>query len=400
MNFPKVSVPLALPPAPVPGVYVFATLSFMESIARALVVTLMTLQSYELLKSAQNVSYLTTFVGLFGFVAGLLIPLIIRGITRRWTYTLGALALIASALCLYSYTVPTQVAGVTLRSFGTACLNITANLYMLDYIRKHQFVRVDSLRMVGATTGWTFGPFLGVWLAEHYGLGFTYGLCIGLTLMLIAYFWYLRMSDQSVIIPARHPPGNPLRYIPRFVSQPRLRLAWLIAFGRSAFWSTLFTYAPILMVEAGQSRESGGLVISIANLTLLTAVAWGFWAERRGVKLITIVCYVAMAACLMLVGFWTRSNPWLAAAMLVVTSIFASGLDAVGGVPFYRAVRHRERPQMTAVYRNYIDFSDLLPSIVYGVLLGFFGLESVFVALGVFQLVVAAVCWRYIPRSL
>ena len=59
-------------------------------------------------------------------------------------------------------------------------------------------------------------------------------------------------------------------------------------------------------------------------------------------------------------------------------------LDAVGSAPFLRAVHVYERPQMTAVYRTYLDMSELLPPLVYAIILGFTGLGGVFVALGVF----------------
>ena len=47
-----------------------------------------------------------------------------------------------------------------------------------------------------------------------------------------------------------------------------------------------------------------------------------------------------------------------------------------------RAVRSYERPQMTAVYRTYLDLSDLLPPLVYSIVLAFFGLGAVFATLG------------------
>ncbi len=400
MTWSMPSYRMSLPAPPAPGVYVFAALSIMESMARALVVTVMVLQSYELLKSAQNVSYLSTFVGFFSFFSGLLLPLVIGYLTRRWTYTLGVIAIIASLGCFAADTAPAQIVGVTLRMFGTSCMMVTASLYLMDYIEKHQLVRADSLRMVGAMVGWTLGPYAGIWIGETWGRNTVFLLSAGLAALLLIFFWYLRLSDSKVIIPATTPPENPLRYLPRFVRRPRLRLAWFIAFGRSCYWSALFTYGPIMMVEAGQSQQAGGLLISIANVALLTAVLWGRLAERRGVRVVIALCYLGAAVSLIAVGLTDKSLPVLAGSFLVLAAVFCSGLDAVGGVPYYRAVKPRERTQMSGVYRSYIDFSDLLPNIVYGVLLGTFGLSSVFVALGLFHIVVAAVSWRYLPRSM
>ena len=42
---------------------------------------------------------------------------------------------------------------------------------------------------------------------------------------------------------------------------------------------------------------------------------------------------------------------------------------------------------MTAVYRTYLDLSDLLPPLFYSIVLAFFGLGAVFATLGIFCLV-------------
>ena len=57
-----------------------------------------------------------------------------------------------------------------LRVAGAACLNVTTSLYILDHIRKQDYVRVEPLRMTFATFSWTIGPSLGVWLYTRYGV--------------------------------------------------------------------------------------------------------------------------------------------------------------------------------------------------------------------------------------
>ena len=55
---------------------------------------------------------------------------------------------------------------------------------------------------------------------------------------------------------------------------------------------------------------------------------------------------------------------------------------------------------MTAVYRTNLDLSDLLPALVYSVILGFAGLGAVFAALGLFCAFCAYISWRHLPRSM
>jgi hypothetical protein len=65
-----------------------------------------------------------------------------------------------------------------------------------------------------------------------------------------------------------------------------------------------------------------------------------------------------------------------------------------------RAVHPYERAQMAAVYRTYLDFSELTPPMVYSVVLAFFGLGSVFVTLSFLTLACAVVSWRYLPKKM
>ncbi len=393
-----------------PGLWVFSTLFFIEAVARASLATVIPLQTYALLNEARYVSYLGFAMGLGGLIAGLGVPLLIARISRRWTYTLGACCLIAAAAVFCSFSVQSQIAGIGLRNFGSLCLNIVLMLYIMDYVRKHELMRNDSQRMAVATLGWTVGPFLGVWLYERIGPFAAFGWSAGWSGILIAAFWYFRMSDPDVIIPAKAPPANPIHFVPRFVSQPRLMLAWMIAMGRSGFWGTLFVYEPILFKKTGagidafglhlSSSDAAGILISLSQVMLITALFWGRTGGRIGLRATVALCFAGMSGTLILAGLAGESVPLLAGAVLLVTSFFATGLDAVGGVPFYRSVRARERAPMTAVYRTYLDIGDLIPNLVYGVVLLWLPLGAVFAVYGVACLGFAAVCWRYLPRGM
>jgi MFS family permease len=191
-----------------------------------------------------------------------------------------------------------------------------------------------------------------------------------------------------------------LQNIGRFIAQPRLRLAWLIAFGRSCFWSTFFIYSPLLMIAAGLGGKAGGLLISIGNMALITAVPFGRLAQRIGVRRVIAWSMAVLGVVSILAGFSGTSAPWLAGAFLLVGAVAGAALDGVGGIPFLRAVRSRERAEMAGVYRTFIDMSDLLPTLVFSIVLLVFPIGAVFVVLGLWLAVVAALSWRYLPKSL
>lgn len=392
--------PIWLPVVHTPGARTFAALYALESFARASIASVIPIQAYEILRNEQTVSILYTIVALLGLSATLFMPMLINRLARRWVYTIGCSLLIVSAILFIPATLSSQLAGMLARAVAGGALAITLNLYIMDHIRKTEFMRTESIRMAWSTVAWTAGPTMGVVLYTHFGIAAASGVVIGFSTCLLALFWYFRLTDNAEIRPGRSRPANPIANIGRFVAQPRLRLAWLIAFGRSCFWTTFFIYVPLLMVVSGEGKFAGGLFVSAGNALLFTALFWGRAGRRFGARNTMALAFFAMTATLLVAAFAGQSQPILAACFLLGCAFFAIALDALGSTAFLRAVRTYERSQMAAVYRTYLDLSELLPPLVYSVVLAFFGLGGVFATLAVFSTFCGVVVWRYLPKSL
>jgi len=185
--------------------------------------------------------------------------------------------------------------------------------------------------------------------------------------------------------------------IGRFLAQPRLRLAWLIAFGRSAWWGHFFTFAPLYMVTRGYGEIAAALVISLGNAMLFLNLAIGRFAARFGVRLVIVAAFGTAGAASLAAALLVDWPP-AAVIFLLAGALGCSALDAVGNIPFLRSVRAHERPQMTTVFRTYLDMSDLLPPALFALLLSFFGLASVFCAAGLWMLAIGLTA-RLLPRG-
>lgn len=383
-----------------PGAFAFALLFTIESISRASIISVVPIQAYDLIQSEQKVSIFYFVMGTFGMCATLCAPLAFRHFPRRYVYTGGALLLVVAGAFFATHTLAGQAAGQFLRILAASMLAITLNLYIMEYIPKQGLVHSESLRLTLGTLAWTFGPTFGVWLYVRFGFVAPYVWSAMWALILIAVFWWLRLSGSTAIKPGKLRPANPIANIRRFVAQPRLRLAWLIAFGRSCYWMTFYVYGPILMVVTGQGKLAGGIIVSVGSALLIFSFWWGRLGNRVGVRPVVVVSFIATATASLLAGLSGENHPWIAALVLLVGINFAVALDAVGNVPFLRAARVYERPEMTAVHRTNLDLSDLLPAFVYSIILGFTGLGGVFVALGLFSAFCAWMAWRHLPRSM
>lgn len=383
------------------GAYTFATIFAVESFVRSINSTVISLQAYDILGSAQKVSVLSTSVSILVLVLTLMLPHVLGRLRRRWAYTLGIVLMITASLALGAHVLAGQAAGALMRNVGAAIMNISLSLYILDHIRRTDLARAEPLRLSLSTFSWMAGPALGVWLYVNFGPWGPQLTVMAAALILLAIFWYLRLSDNVNAMPAGNiAPFNALDNVRRFIGQPRLRLAWLIAFGRSCFWSTFFIYGPLLIVESGLGKTVGGLMISASQAVLLTAWISGRIAQRHGVRKVIAGAFALGFVMSVAAGIAGTNAPYAAMACLLMGSVAASALDGVGGIPFLRAVRHRERQQMAAVYRTYIDFSELIPAFVFAFALLWLPIGMVFVIMGVLLAAIGLVAWRYLPRSL
>ena len=81
--------------------------------------------------------------------------ILIERFARRWVYTAGATALAVGSAFFVTQSLPGQMLGMLFRVMGASALSITLNLYIMDHIRKTEFMQAESLRMTWSMIAWT-----------------------------------------------------------------------------------------------------------------------------------------------------------------------------------------------------------------------------------------------------
>jgi MFS family permease len=349
-----------------------------------------------LLGTAQAVTLLYAATGLAAVAGRFSIPYLVRLFGRRRVFAFGAFALAVSSLLFAADFVAAFAAGLVLNAVGIACLDITSQLYLLDNAPRQALRHFEPTRIFAAATPWTFGPWFGIHLQENVAFAAPFAVVIVTAAALYGLFRALDLAES----PAAEAPGaaNPLRYLPRFFSQPRLLLAWTLASARSSWWSMFFVYAPILAVTSGLSPETGGLVVSIGTAWTWFVPIWGWVGRRFGLRTLMRGGY-AGAGLFSVAAALASGLPWLGAGFLVIAACSAGALDGAGNLLFLRAVHPYERAEMTTVFASFRDVTQVAPPVVCSVLLAFFALPSVFIASGA-MMVASAVLASSIPRRL
>ncbi len=359
--------------------------------------TVLPVTTLRVMGDAATVSLVYVAVGLAGFLGRLGIPALTRVLHRLGVLALGAGVLALSLLLIWTETRAGVVPGLILNVFAIACFEVVLTLHVLDYIPRHELGRFEAVRIFYSARPWTLGPWLGVYLQENVAHWVPFAISIVMALLLLTAFRSLGFAgDPMARTPPRRRSLSPALYLVRFFSQPRLRLGWALAVGRSSWWGMFQVYAPIYAIQSGLGAEVGGAIVSIGIGWIWLVPLWGWLTRRYTVRRVLIVGY-GSAAIVTIVAAAVMAAPIAGAVMLVLAAFCTEIIDGAGNSLYLRAVHSYERSEMTAVFVSYRDFSQFAPPAAFSVVLSIFPLPAVFVTGGIMMIGMTALC-RYIPR--
>jgi len=377
--------------------YPLAGLFFVQTMSRGILLSVLPLQAFAILGNAQQTSSLFFAISVGGILGSLYMPVVIRRIGNHRSFLLSCSAMFLSALLLSSEQLLFFSMGLFCHAFAIASMEVTLTLYMLARIPRREMTRFEPMRIVASVLALTIGPFLGVYMQERIFHELPYIVSAVFVVLAIVYF---RGIGLHKLAGSGSKAGslNPLHFIKRFSAQPRLRLAYGLILARSAWWTMFIIYMPIYCEQSGLGELTGAAIVSIGTAWTLSVPLWGWVARQYGVRALMRSAFV-INGLLMLLVFYFVDLPWVASVLMVFAALGTTMLDGAGNVLFYRAVRGRERAEMTAVFATYRDVGQLATPGLYAVLLKVFALPVVFSTAAIWM-AIAAVYSRYIPRQM
>jgi len=389
-----------------PGPWMFASFWALESLARSVVAPVVPVAAYDLLgQSDLNMTFMFTIVGLVSIGTAFVIPYVVHRLKPVRTYQLGAVLVMIAPAIMAAGTFTTLFGGLFVRVFAANCLAVGLSLFIMAYIRKRDMGRSEPLRVLMASVPWAIGPTLGLWLYEHHGLAAPFLVSAVVALALIAYLCVVRIDETPILKAAPKKPTNPLSYVPRFLRQPRLRLSYLLIFGRENWWWMIYLYVPVYaerngleVAVFGIDLPAGGLALSFCSGIQLAVPLWGRLMRRIGMHHHLMGGFIITGALLFLAGL-ASGDAWIVLALLMLSAVSMTSMEAAGNTPFLRAVRSRERTEMSMVYGTFRDFVGLVVPTCYTLILIAYQLDAVFMATGVAMLIYAFYS-RFLPRGM
>jgi len=375
----------------------FAGLFLLTTLCRSILITIIPIDALSYLGSAARVSGLYFIISAVGVITALCIPALIQRLRTRGVFYTGIAAAFTGPVFLALPDFKAFVLGMILWVISTLILEITTSLYVLHHIDRRELNRFEPVRILFMIIAYSIGPWLSVYLKTQIWQWAPYLLTMIMALIALAYFHFLGLSEAGGQRRLANAP-TPVQHVRRFFAQPRLRLGWGISLARSAWWASFFIYVPIYAVTSGLGEVVGGALVSASVATVYSVTLWGRIGRRYGFRRLLITGFTLVGLMSMVVTVFAEA-PIIAAALLVLTALFAAIIDGAGNMPFMRAVRPLEREEMMGVFSTYRDLANLLPSGVFALLLRVLPLQAVFAVSGTWMLVMAWYC-RHLPKRL
>lgn len=378
-----------------PGVPGFALLAGLEAVVRGTTLSAFPLLMYRAYGDARLVSVFYFCVGLISLATLMMAPQLTRFLPRSRVYMLGVSLYLVAAVC---GVIGGRLTGLALltNAMAAATAFVCFNAYILDYLDKSDFSKMESARLLYGGIGWTAGPFLGVWLLQFWQ-GAPFLITSAFAGLMLVTFHKINPGDGVVIQRAARASANPWVFLRRFFAQPRLVAGYVFALIRSCGWQILVIYLGIYAVENHLPEVVGGASMSVANAGLFIAPLMLGWVRKRRVKdavrmgfAITGIAFMSGA----LLSHW----PWLAIAVMLTGSLGLILLDICGGLPFLMSVKPSERTEMSAVYSSFRDMSGIVTPGVAWLVLQVAPLPGVFAAAGLAMLGALLIANQLHPR--
>jgi MFS family permease len=367
-----------------------------ETFSRGLLLAIIPLKVLAEIGSMRGVALFYAGVAVLGLGNSILVPrLVCRFGLRSVVAAAGILALTGVAL-LSAENLWVMAFGQAIRVLAQSCLEISMMAYMMARVPRSSLGQFEPIRIFFQGAALALSPWLGFQLKEQFG-GTTPFLLAAVGGAIILGFAVLTLP------PLRPDLGTSLSRSPRetvvrFFSQPRLRLAWVLALIRSSFWVVFYIYAPVFAVACGWSQSQGAALLSLGMVPLFLVPLWGRVSRRFGARLLLTGGYVSGAVFLAITAIGAVLWPSIAPILFLSAAVGAAMLDGSGNVPFLRATHPHERAAMSGIYMTYRDVSQFAPIAVFSIILSFTELAWAFAASAALFLVAGGLAQSIHPR--
>ncbi|MDR0967940.1 MAG: MFS transporter [Rickettsiales bacterium] len=215
------------------------------------------------------------------------------------------------------------------------------SLFMADFVTKDVGMeRLNGRYVFWVNMGAFVAPMVAMWMAEMFGVRTPFFAVALINLLGLIYFrWFgiVEMDKKVPKISAKRTFRSVWNTTIAYFQRSDLRNAYIINFGQYAISSLRLLYVPIMVVQAGFSKDILGIILAVGILPyVLLANPLGKIAQKTGIKIWVALGFLSFA----FFAFWASfATGWVLLAIFIAWQFSGALIEPLTDIYFFNAAR-------------------------------------------------------------
>lgn len=362
--------------------YSIAAVSIFTGLAAAFIDTVWALYIDSFVHSAFLVGLISALLSLIAFVSYFfIIPLIEKkDKVKLYSFSLLTFVLAYLIFSISSNLITLLIVSLPLAFFGS--LRTTSfGIIVRDFSSVRNLSKNEGMLYSVENVSWVMGPLIAGYILSSFGFSLVFVIS---ALGILASFFILKFSSFRDLEVKKRIDGNVLKnFFDFFKSRDRV-LAYVFSGGVSVWWTLIYIFVPVYVVESGYSEILVGYFLFVVAIPLVFAEYYfGEVAARRGFRKLFRFGYLLVAVVSLFAFFF--SNIYVILGILVLASFGMSMLESTTEAYFFDILDRKQHLRFYGPFNTADSLLSLIAKLGASAVLFFLPFRYLFVFFAVFM---------------
>ena len=357
----------------------FANLGLFTGFADGIYNAVYSLVILDIFQSSAVVGVYVALYSAFCLVVGLFANEIFRRFSKvRVFYFVMMMLAVCYAMMSFSILPRTFIILDYTSGIAATLVTVLIPLFMADFSRNVGMARLNARYHLWLNIGALFAPMVAVAIADYFGTNrsaFFASAIIYLAGWGMFKYFAIVQEDKKI------KPVNPRRTFRAlwkntvaFFKTPGMTRAYLVNFGYYSLRALRILYVPIMVIEAGFSKDALGWVLTLGIIPyLLLSETMGKLAKKYGNKLWLMLGFLSFAG---LAAMATVATGYPLLLIFIAWQVSGALMESVHDLLFFDGIKKSQQTKFYGVFRTSVNLPSVIVPALAAVVISVFGTTS------------------------
>lgn len=357
----------------------FANLGLFTGFADGIYNAVYSLVILDIFRSSATVGIYVALYSMFCLIIGLFANEIFRRFSKVRVFYF-AILMLAACYAMMSFSILPRTFIILDFTSGIAAVlvGMLIPLFMSDFSRNVGMARLNARYHLWLNIGALFAPMVAVAIAEYFGTNrsafFASALIYMVAWGIFKYFAIVQQDKQIKPVNPRRTFRALWKNTVAFFKAPGLTRAYLVNFGYYSLRALRVLYVPIMVIEAGFSKDVLGWVLTLGIIPyLLLSETMGKLAKQYGNKMwmmLGFLSFAGLAACA------TIATGYSLLIIFVAWQISGALMESIHDLLFFDATKKSQQTKFYGVFRTSVNLPSVIVPMLGALVISLFGTTS------------------------